>query len=408
MLILLALGCTGPAAPDPVAAPLASSWITTVVREPQRFTAVVDADGAREGWVALHRNDLAAASAAGGRPGARAAEELGRFHEVLARASDQAWLSVGARWESLGGPPADSALPLLVWAAAEEARDEASARRWRELAQARPGAVGSLASRWTSPLSPPEGADPLLERARRHAQAREAGAEPGLFREAGERPLVVERPAAAEGRPAVERSLWDPWLHHTLTQLWASRATAAPADALADALFSASLTGAEPLPTQLAALGLTVPQGPDEPERCRELVRGLDAILDPWAGQLAAEATDDGKALLNDLRLVPVTRARLLTRLGVDALAERRPACALAYAELARDHQDGRALTPVNSPTLFAVLATANLQTGHTREALDALQVLVGPWPEVTGLDELVGDLAVLEGIHRSGDSREN
>ena len=57
---------------------------------------------------------------------------------------------------------------------------------------------------------------------------------------------------------------------------------------------------------------------------------------------------------------------------------------------------------------LFAVLATANLQTGHTREALDALQVLVGPWPEVTGLDELVGDLAVLEGIHRSGDSREN
>lgn len=405
MLILLALGCTGPAAPDPVAAPLASSWITTVVREPGRFTAVVDAGGAREGWIALHRNDLAAAQAAGGVPAARAAEELSRFHEVLARASDQAWLGVGARWESLGGPPPDSALPLLVWAAAVEARDEGSAARWRGVAEARPGAVGALASRWTSPLSPPEGADPLLERARLHAGARDAGAEPSSLREAGERPLLVERPPAG----GAERTLWDPWLHHTLTALWASRATAAPgADPLAGSLFSASLTGSEPLPAQLTALGLTVPGGADEPERCRELVRGLDAILDPWAGQLAAEAGEDGKALLNDLRLVPVTRARVLVQLGVDALAERRPACALAYAELARDHQDGRALTPVNSPTLFAVLATANLQTGHTREALDALQVLVGPWPEVTGLDELVGDLAVLEGIHRSGDSREN
>jgi len=62
----------------------------------------------------------------------------------------------------------------------------------------------------------------------------------------------------------------------------------------------------------------------------------------------------------------------------------------------------------LNPPTLFAVSAAANLRTGRTREALDALEVLVGAYPEIKGLDETVGDLAVLQGLDRAGDSREN
>jgi len=48
------------------------------------------------------------------------------------------------------------------------------------------------------------------------------------------------------------------------------------------------------------------------------------------------------------------------------------------------------------------------MRLGRTREALDVLVLLEGGYPEVAPLKELVGDLAVLQGLDRQGDSKEN
>ena len=137
------------------------------------------------------------------------------------------------------------------------------------------------------------------------------------------------------------------------------------------------------------------------------LFRSLDAELDAWRVSAAAGASADGRALLDDLRLVDGARARALVDLAVSALDAGRPACALAYGQLALDHESPRAVGPVNSPTLFAVVASAHLRVGRTREALDALDVLDDQWPELAGLDDTLGTLVVLEGLDRRGDSRE-
>ena len=63
----------------------------------------------------------------------------------------------------------------------------------------------------------------------------------------------------------------------------------------------------------------------------------------------------------------------------------------------------------MNLPGLYAVQATAQLRSGHVREALDSLHVLTGPpLSEAHGVDEIVGDLAILRGLDRQGDSKEN
>jgi hypothetical protein len=57
---------------------------------------------------------------------------------------------------------------------------------------------------------------------------------------------------------------------------------------------------------------------------------------------------------------------------------------------------------------LQAILIEAQLRTGHTREALDCIQPLLAAYPAATGLNEVLGDLAILQGLDRYGDSKEN
>ena len=397
----LLAGCSSSSSPEPTRPGLLDrGWIVEIVRDPTAFRAAVDAPDANGGWPILHRNDWLGALQAGGPPALRAATELARLHHVLAELQDDAWVSLGTKYLAIGGPAADSAFPAFVWAAASDAENTEAIHTWQSRAAKTPGL---LTPDWTAPLAPPATATgPLADRARAHAAARSGTGDLDSLRLAAAQPVVTEHAANAE------RALWDPWIHDTLSVAYTAKATAAPAG-LGATLFSDHLAGSEmKVDETLTALGLAVPGGADEAEACRELVRGLDARLDPWLLQLGNSVNDDGRALLHDLSLVPATRARVLTTLAVEALDSARPTCALAYAEMARDHEQGRAITAVNSPTLYATLAAANLRTGHTREALDALSVLTTAFPEVQALTETVGDLAVLEGIHRSGDSREN
>lgn len=411
MLLAWLWACT--AAPDPESPPpadgLASSWIATIVRDPSAFATTVDRDGAREGWAALHRNDWSAASSAGGVPGRRADQELGRLHQSLGRLHARALADFARTWEERGGVPPGSALPLVVSASARDAGDTDVADRWLEVARgSKAPAVVKLAAGWADPLSAP-GDDPLAVRARLHAAARAPGADLRPVLDAAATPVV------REGSGGAERLYWDPWLHTTLALAYRVRGEGAPLTGLDATLFTANLqglgargAGVVGLDGQLSDLGIALPSGPDDPEACREVVRALDAQLDAWTTALAAGASDEGRALLADLRLVPGTRARVLVSLGLDAVTAGQPRCALAYGDLALDHESPRAIGPTNPPTLFALLAEANLATGRTREALDALQVLTGAFPEVAGVDETVGDLSVLVGMTRSGDSREN
>ena len=78
-----------------------------------------------------------------------------------------------------------------------------------------------------------------------------------------------------------------------------------------------------------------------------------------------------------------------------------------ATLDLARD-VTVRDVGPANKPTLYALQAEVRLRSSRTREALDALQALAGAYPEIGGLRELAGDLAILRALDRSGDSKEN
>jgi hypothetical protein len=103
-----------------------------------------------------------------------------------------------------------------------------------------------------------------------------------------------------------------------------------------------------------------------------------------------------------------VYRSQVLLAWARHALSNEKPAQALAYAQMAMDVEHGREIGPRNRSGLFAVTAEAHLKTGHTREALDALQILSEHYPSVEGIDETTGDLAILQGFGRQGDSKEN
>jgi hypothetical protein len=158
----------------------------------------------------------------------------------------------------------------------------------------------------------------------------------------------------------------------------------------------------------LERLGIErVPARPDEIDVARDEARRMMDALDAWRSQLSESASDDGRALLGDLRLVERFRQEWLVARARQALLNERPRQALALLQLARDVSDP-GVGPQNTPDLLALTAEAELRNGHTREALDALQLVYDAHPEVFGLRELVGDLAVLEGLDRRGDSKEN
>lgn len=378
--LLFGWACTSdpvaPPAPEPVS-PLDAGWIVGVVRDPASFDTRVGTG--RDGWIALHKNDWVAAAGAGGSAAARANAEMANFEAALSDISGDVWVRLGGAWEKRGTMPAGSAFPLFVAIALDLTGDGAE---WRARASMEPPAIA--------------------ERRTLHATWAAKPGDVATARAMAGTPLWTEKAAVGQ------RAFYDPAIFSMLARAYQSGASI-PSD---ETLFSGSLTGAPDARADLLALGITATPagGPnvDDSEVCRSVVRGLDSQLDPWKIKLAATATEAGRALLDDLRLVEGARARTLVSLGAAALRDDRPRCALAFAEMALDHESPRAIGPINSPTLFAVLAAANLRSGRTREALDALSVLVTPFPEVLGLNETVGDLAVLQGLDRAGDSREN
>jgi hypothetical protein len=383
LLLATLLACGGQS--DVAQAPRSGfddSWLAAIAREPARFGAVVDKD--RAGWIALHRNDWGAAARTEGPAAARAAGELAVMHGVLAGVSNDAWRALGTTWEQRGHFPTDSILPKLIALAAKDAGDATAQARWERL----PGRT-----------------DPVVdERVALHTRIRKSSPDPALLLQQAREPMVIE---ASEAGP---RPFWDPMLHLSLSQSHAAVIAATwPEDPLERSLFSGGVDPADGSPTAtLAKLGLSLPPR-DDADACREVARTFGAQLESWWVAFdAAHGSDESRALANDLQLVRGMRSRALVDWAVDAMGNDRPRCALVLAELALDHEHPREITPLNPPTLYAVLAHANLRTGRTREALDALEVLVTPFPETTGLDETVGDLAVLSGLDRVGDSREN
>jgi hypothetical protein len=354
--------------PPPPSGLLAGSWVAEIVTTPARFTERLGTQ--REGWIALHRNDWKAAVAAGGDPAARAHGELSRFYGVLADLDAEAWARTGLRWKRRGDLPADSLLPTLVAAALRDAGREEEASTWTE------GAAPS---------------GELAERKRLHDAVR-AGSEPDS--RLRELPWAAVHEVGAGGT----REFADPWLLRSLAQTEFRKAESqAP---LERELFSGTVRSPVDPPPAVADV---VADG----DACREQVRHLDADLDGWRTSTGLAASAEGRQLLDELRLVPGLRARLLTDLAIAALRAQRPGCALAYGQLAIDYESPREIGAVNSPTLFAVVASAQLHHGRTREALDTLEALRNDWPELAGLDETLGTLVVLEGMDRSGDSRE-
>ncbi len=392
LALLAASGCgsTDPAPPSTeVAAAAPQDWVTEVASNPAPFGALLEAGG-RGGWVALHSGDpkgaLAQFTADGGAAlagRARAADALAHLYLQLTALDADVRERRRAQLQTRGAAPT----------AAQEADHSAflacQAGRFQE-------AAGWVGERAPLHLGPPE---PLAEAA-----------------------ATLMRTEAEE---AFNRQFYDPCALPALAAAWRARATeweqaanaaSPPAPPLSWTLFSAWPTAADRAAARAAgpeawpsAATLKVQAlAPDAGvQAARDQVQALDTVLDAQRVILLNRASEDGRSLLNDLGLTARLRQGVLSARADAALANQQRAAALVFAESAVDVTE-RAVGARNAPEAWATLARAQLANGHTREALDALHVLVGPFPELVGARERLADLVVAEGLGRAGDSKEH
>jgi hypothetical protein len=456
-LATLAFACAGLPADEPTTTTPATlgekGWIALLADEPEIFGTLM-ASGARGGWAAFHKNDYATAAQLFPDqpiPRARAFLELAIYQNDLARLSREATLRTFALWEEKSGIPEGSALPVVAALAAAESGDDARRAAWLDKAKPKDPNVQALAARLETKLtewSPPQVAEgPLVACVWAHLQARKTGESLLLGEACPTGPLVTEqatdhlrtfynpmvhgteaavalRSAAAALRaagsedgsatddapPAVEvealaRAASDD--EHALEALlfspWWTRE-----DVVHDVADDPSLRTAGARGPTLTTLGVHGPVPKEESiEWARGRARTLATQLERWQ-KAELPKSGDGLQLLDELQLVRQYEGKVLLAWARAALDEGRPHEALTYAQMALDAERSREITPVNGPGLYAVLAEADLRTGRTRESLDALEVLTTRFPEVEGLDETVGDLAILQGLDRQGDSKEN
>jgi len=406
MILALSIACTGgePAEVAPPS-PLDASWVGDVVGDPAGFDTMLGDH--RAGWIAYHRSDLAEAVRLGGPPGDRAAHSLATLHFDLGGLNSAAWERSMATWQEKGELPKDSAIAWFAALAALEMGDTAAAEIWlghagqADDAQVRAAATALAARPELSGPLPGALGNPLLEQFNANVAARSGGQRDGLG---------IDDAIWVEAAGDHQREFYDPLRHYSLGAVYAQVGLVqSGAGAM---LFGACLEEYSPTCHRdtVGLLGIDGDlSGEDDPERARQLVRDLDVALDAWVAEQEDALSDDGLALLVDLALIPRLRAEVLLGLSRDALAQDHPRQALAMSQLALDLERPREVGPVNLPGLYAVLATANLRTGRTREALDNLHVLTGsPLDEAHGVKEIVGDLAILQGLDRQGDSKEN
>lgn len=432
---LAACGGAPPPEPEPVA-PVPQEvtglgWISDIAWHPDHFQALTADDQQKAGWVAFHAHDLLGAWEAfpDGVGRARTAWEMGVVHDDLARLSADVNERLWTTWSTKGGMPPEGA--LIAALSASCARREA-ATSWAPKVPAGPDrALAEAIIRGRRPEDVSSNG-PFGRRLGVHRTAIQ-NRDPSLLTAVATTP-VVSRTDTVDKKP-VERTFWDPCLHRALADAWFERSSAlvsrgpgwksvsamATADnGLAGTLFAAWLTdddvqselavlqrpgelGAKsPTARKLGVGGGAFPS--DEPDRGREEVSVLDAGLDAWTARITEEAPPEGAGVVRELGLVGRFRQEWLIARARVALADDQPHVAEVLLEQAREH--GASAT--EDPALNAVLADAMIRTGHVREAMQAVQALETAFPEILGLRETLADLAVLEGLDRNGDSKED
>lgn len=434
---------TRPEVVDPAIVEL--GWFAEVGAYPSRFADLTEKS--KPGWVALHANDYDTALDAFGAGKeseigrARASLSLAILYEDLSRYSGLVNEALFSTWLDRGTlPPGDNA-PMVAALAAHCGGGE-TIGVWAARVSSGPDTPITMAiSQGRSPFDV-ETAGPYGHRMAIHHAARTAGDRTALLAAAAV-PIVTVNEAE------FVRKFWDPCIWRSLADISldaavrdGSEGKSAPPDrslaqerwrrldlglAKDDALLGARLFAPWPTTGDLKA-ELQTASGPsllgsrspslrrmgvgtgafpsDDPEAAKEEVRLLDAGLDAVQRKVSDLGNAEGIAVVNDLRLIHRFRQEWLVVQAREALARKHPQRALTYLELARDHASN-AVGPENVPSIYALTAEARLALGRTREALDALHVLAVAQPEVLGLVEVTGDLAVLQGLDRQGDSKE-
>lgn len=455
MLMLGVFGCGGPAVDSPSAAPVPLGaelgWVGEVAQHPDRFETL--AANGRAGWVAFHAHDYAAAVSAFQTAGDHSDARIGKVRAELALSVlylDLAALSgeVHERlfdgWSRKGSLPSGSEAPMVAALAAYCSGGE-SAATWAHKVSGGPDvAIAAAMTQGGHPLDVLT-SGPFGRRTAMHRQARTSGDTEPLQRAALEPVTVVQE-------KDFQRQYWDPCVWATLSDVWLARALrdlapqatngppealpqlrqgydrgqlrnlaplADPEAGLASRLFApwpsssdlraelatnseAGVLGARAPSLRSIGLG-TIAATIDDPQLAKDETARFDAMLD---GARSSIAASPGASLVEDLDLTGRYRQEQLLVRARNVLNEGYPRQALAYLELARDHST-RGVGPENAPAVFTLLSRIELQLGHTREALDALQIVVDRYPEAIGLKEAANDLAVLQGLGVSGDSKE-
>lgn len=362
-LLLVLAGCgSTPQAPPP----MADGWPAELALRPGSFTELTAAD--REGWIAVHAHRYADART--GPAGDRARQAEAVLALDLTRLGGEAVARLAQATEARGPVPDG-----LAFVAARGARCTG---------------VGDPA-KWAGRFTTPE----LV------ARLEAPPGDPGL--------AVWTDPDSAGG---FQRRYFDPCPAAPVPD----GAWKPSGDGLAAVVFSGWLTPAT-LPRDVARyedLGAADPPGfplpplgeTDDAEAARGAVHALDTVLARWREGLLAAAGDEGRSLLVDLAAMERFRQEFLVDRGRWLLARDRPHQALVTLEQAVDPlADGG---PTDDPDLWVLLARARLQTGRTREALDALAHLrKGTNLPLTAATETIADLAVLQGMDRTGESHE-
>jgi hypothetical protein len=379
MLLWLSIACTE--VPAPSSHPLDGGWVDAALMDPASFTASIAPH--RSGWVSLHANDLSAAASAGGPPGQLAGLQQRELEEALSRLAGVAWERAYATWARQVGIPEGSAIPVVAALSSLDQGDPERAEAW--LARYTGTALTPLVSELRAGgLSAASGQTALGACVAAHLSSRGSG-----------EPLSGCRsPLLEEG----SRRLYDPLIYRTRAHRLALERPAS------DALLFGGQWSVVPNAALPESWGIPAA---DEPDAVRDRIRGLDDLLAGWRAAKAA-AGAPGLSLLQELRLVSLYRGHALAGYASRLLDAGQPRSARAAALMALDAGHGRRIGALNPPLLFAALADADLRLGRSREALDMLAPLKEVHPGILGLQETIGDLVVLEGMTRLGDSKEN
>ncbi len=368
-------------------------WVVAAA-EPAAFQALVDAD--RGAWSALHAHqpEQAYAQFPEGSVGrTRAAVAVATLHDDAAALSARVHGALWSRWReraaagAAAAPPADA--PWL----------EARADQCRSL---------------------PDGAPP--EAVARHDAVTEALAR-GDADAVG---ALAVAPLRVSVEGGVERRLFDPCGPAALRAVWGRRATggdggwaslALPADELASSFLAAWPTG-RALADELAAGGSPATAGPraaevtalgvDGPgttaDDARDRVAALEAGVGAVAARLLDQADPAGAAVVAELALAERWREQLSLALAREALGAGHPEAAAVWLRSVERPAHELAV----DPSVGVLLALAELDAGHTREALGALHPAAERRPTLHPTEDALADLTVLEGLGRSGDSKED